>query len=275
MRPLEDFTREALKRIEGVFLDIDDTLTTDGRLTGDAYIALERLQKAGLMVVPVTGRPAGWCDHMARMWPIAAIIGENGAFYFRYDHDNKRMIRHYHVSPEKLEGRRQRLTQIRDEVLAAVPGTAVSADQPYRETDLAIDFCEDVPPLPASEVRRIKTLFENFGATAKISSIHVNGWIGKYDKLSMSKTLMREEFAVNLDAVRERYIFIGDSPNDAPMFAYFPNSVGVANIAECLDECDKEPVWVTKNSSGSGFVELTNALVLARAKRRTGKLTLK
>mgnify|MGYP000314140842 CR=1 FL=1 len=69
----------------GLLFDIDDTLTTDGRLTAEAYGALEALKRNGRIVVPITGRPAGWCDHIARMWPVDAVVGENGAFTMRYD----------------------------------------------------------------------------------------------------------------------------------------------------------------------------------------------
>ena len=71
------------------------------------------------------------------------------------------------------------------------------------------------------------------GLTAKVSSIHVNGWFGAYDKLAMTKQLMREAFGDrSRRRAREHYVFVGDSPNDAPMFAYFPHAVGVANIRE-------------------------------------------
>ncbi|TIU92554.1 MAG: HAD family hydrolase, partial [Mesorhizobium sp.] len=69
MRDLAEFGPEAASRIRGVFCDIDDTLTTEGRLPADAYRALERLHEAGLVVAPITGRPAGWCDMIARFWP--------------------------------------------------------------------------------------------------------------------------------------------------------------------------------------------------------------
>ena len=59
--------------IRVVLTDIDDTLTTDGRLPADAYAALERLEQAGIQVVPITGRPAGWCDHIARMLSLIHI----------------------------------------------------------------------------------------------------------------------------------------------------------------------------------------------------------
>ena len=79
MKPLAQFPQAQRARIRSVLCDIDDTLTTDGHLTAAAYAALERLQHAGMRVVPITGRPAGWCDHIARMWPVDAVVGENGA----------------------------------------------------------------------------------------------------------------------------------------------------------------------------------------------------
>ena len=66
--------------VTSLLFDIDDTLTTEGRLTGAAYAALERFKVAGKRAIAVTGRPAGWCDHIARMWPLDAVVGENGAF---------------------------------------------------------------------------------------------------------------------------------------------------------------------------------------------------
>src|SRR5262249_57039695 len=92
MQSLDNFPVVAQRRIRGVFTDIDDTLTTDGKLTAAAYGALERLQAAGFLVVPITGRPAGWCDHIARMWPVHPVVGEDGAFYFRYDANARKLV---------------------------------------------------------------------------------------------------------------------------------------------------------------------------------------
>ena len=61
MKPLSEFPIDARRAIKGVLCDIDDTLSTEGRITAEAYSAMERLQKAGLLVIPVTGRPAGCC----------------------------------------------------------------------------------------------------------------------------------------------------------------------------------------------------------------------
>jgi HAD superfamily hydrolase (TIGR01484 family) len=264
MRPLSLMPFGVRAGIGWVLTDIDDTLTDNGRLGATAYTSLERLRHAGIVVVPVTGRPAGWCDHIARMWPVDGVVGENGAFFFRYDEASRRMLRVYADDPEQRQADKVRLTLLGQEILDQVPGAAISVDQPYRETDLAVDFCEDVPPLSIAEVERIKRCFEQAGAHAKISSIHVNGWFGAYDKLSMSRRFFREGLDIDLDSVRDRVVFAGDSPNDAPMFAYFPNAVGVANVLDFADRLEAAPSWVCSNRGGQGFAELAEALLEAR-----------
>ncbi|MSP83023.1 MAG: HAD-IIB family hydrolase [Alphaproteobacteria bacterium] len=259
MRPLADFPRAARAAIRFVLADIDDTLTLHGRLPARSYAALEHLRAAGLIVVPITGRPAGWCDHIARMWPVDAVVGENGAFYFRYDDAARRMTRVYARDATTRAADRVRLDALRDRILAAVPGAALAADQAYREADLAIDFREDVAPLPPTAIERITALFGEAGAESKVSSIHVNGWFGAYDKLTMTRRLLAEQFACNMDAARETIVFAGDSPNDAPMFGFFPNAVGVANVRAF--RLAAEPAWVTQAEAADGFVELADSLL--------------
>ncbi|MEE8623184.1 MAG: HAD-IIB family hydrolase [Alphaproteobacteria bacterium] len=264
MQPLDAFPVSARRRILGVFTDIDDTLTTGGRLTADAFTALERLHEAGLIVVPVTGRPAGWCDHIARMWPVDGVVGENGAFYFRYDREGRKLIRRFLQSESERAANRRKLESLRERILEQVPGSAVAADQRYRDSDLAIDYCEDIERLDAAKVRRIIELFEEAGASAKVSSIHVNGWFGSYDKLAMTRVMMDECFDIDLDAEPERFVFVGDSPNDAPMFAHFPNGVGVANVLDFAAALPALPAYVTERRGGAGFAELAAALIEAR-----------
>jgi hydroxymethylpyrimidine pyrophosphatase-like HAD family hydrolase len=165
------------------------------------------------------------------------------------------------VDDEARAQHRQRLHVIGAKILAAVPGAGLASDQHYRESDLAIDFCEDVAPLPRAAIDLIVSLMEEEGMTAKVSSIHVNGWFGTYDKLTMTKRLFADAFGEDLDAERERYVFAGDSPNDAPMFAYFPNAVGVANLVPFLDRIATPPAYVTTGEAGAGFVELADFLL--------------
>jgi hypothetical protein len=265
MQPLSALDRATLARVRGVLADIDDTITTHGRLTAAAYAAIERMSEAGVDVVPITGRPAGWCDHIARMWPVAGVVGENGAFWMRYDGDARRLVKRFLVPDAQREANRTRSSEIGRKILAAVPGCALASDQLYRENDLAIDFCEDVAPLPREAIDRIVALMEAEGMTAKVSSIHVNGWFGRYDKLGMTRQFLREALGVDLDAQLDRYLFIGDSPNDAPMFAHFPLSVGVANVRAFADRIATPPVYVTEGEAGAGFVELAEALLRSRS----------
>ena len=266
MRPLAELSAAQLGLVRCVLADIDDTLTTDGRLTAEAYRAMERLRDAGFLMIPITGRPAGWCDHIARMWPVDAVVGENGAFYFRHDDGEGpgRLIKRFMASESERIANRRRLEQLGEQILAAVPGAALASDQLYREADLAIDFREDVPPLEPAAIDRIVEMFTQAGATAKVSSIHVNGWFGTYDKLTMTRIMLDECFAIDLDEERASFVFAGDSPNDSPMFAYFPLSVGVANVREWGARLPSPPAFVTTAEGGAGFAEIAERLLATR-----------
>jgi hypothetical protein len=198
------------------------------------------------------------------MWPVFAVVGENGAFYMRYDRNARKMTTHQWATEAHLQNNRQKLDRLALEILQAVPGSALASDQHYRLADLAIDFCEDVAALPEAAVQQIVSLFKSAGAQAKVSSIHVNGWFGDYDKLSMTQTLFAREFGLELQANNTQVLFIGDSPNDEPMFEFFSYSVGVANIHEQLHRLTHRPKFVTPSKGGSGFVEMARQLLLAR-----------
>ncbi|MGD8472336.1 MAG: HAD-IIB family hydrolase [Desulfobacteraceae bacterium] len=261
MKPIEKIPETIKNTIRYVLADIDDTLTLDGRLPAVVFAAMEGLKKAGICMIPITGRPAGWCDHIARMWPVDGVVGENGAFYFCYDIQQRKMRRRYFKTEQQRAADHKKLENIKREILDKIPGCRVSADQHYREADLAIDYCEDVTPLSMKDIDRIVELFEKAGARAKISSIHVNGWFGEYDKLTMTRLLFAEVFEEDLAAVKKDVIFIGDSPNDVPMFQFFPQSVGVANILRFEEKISHKPAWVTQQEGGYGFAEMVDLIL--------------
>ena len=242
-----------------LFADIDDTMTTDGFIPSETFAALWEARRAGLRIVPVTGRPAGWCDHIARMWPVDGVIGENGAFYFRKTAEG--IVRHHVQGEDERRRNRQRLEAVREAVLREVPGCGIASDQAYREYDLAVDFCEDVPRLPWSEVDRIVGVFERHGAVAKVSSIHVNGWFGDFDKLSMARRYIREMDGCELEDEPTAYGFVGDSPNDEPMFAAFQRSFGVANIRVFFDRLRHRPAVVVEECGGAGFAQVVRLVL--------------
>src|SRR3569623_333394 len=264
MLHIDSLDRATAQAAKAVLTDIDDTLTDHGRLPAEVHAALRDLQNAGLLVVPVTGRPAGWCDLIARQRSVDGVVGENGALWFRYDAAKRKMLSLFARDIGQRRDDRERLNRIRDDVLATVRGSAVASDQDYRVSDLAIDYCEDVDPLSADDVERIVEIFRAHGATAKVSSIHVNGWFGSHDKLTMTRRALSGTFGLDIDADRNRIFFVGDSPNDAPMFAQFPNAVGVANIRTFENSIEHLPRYVTSSPAAQGFVEFAKTLLSLR-----------
>ncbi len=261
MKAVTEIKPEILKGLSGVFFDIDDTFTTEGKMPEVSFSALWALHNAGYFVVPITGRPAGWCDHIARMWPVTGVVGENGAFYFHLDEKRGKLVRRFFIEPDEIEEKRERLKAIGEKILKEVPGTAYASDQSFRLFDVAIDFTEDVPRLTKGEIDKICEIFEKNGVTYKVSSIHVNGWFGDYDKLTMTKIFANEVLNIDLDEMKDKFVFIGDSPNDEPMFRYFVNSVCVANVKNFLDDIKDPPKFITESTGGEGFSEVAEVIL--------------
>ncbi len=255
MLPLTRLSARRAARFRFILSDIDDTLTEDGRLAAATYRQLERLRDSGRKVILVTGRPAGWCDLIARFWPVDAVVGENGAFYFLYDRNKRKMIRRFHRSEAERAVDTARLKKMFAKLRKEFPGIALAADQAFRISDIAVDVCEDRDALPPETVARLMARLEAMGATVKLSSIHINAWIGDFDKLGMIQQLLRGVYRLSDAQMQNTCVYLGDSPNDEPMFAHFGNSVGVANIRAFTSRMKALPRYVTKKPGGSGFAE--------------------
>lgn len=259
MKNISEFNRQDWPNLKYIFTDIDDTLTNDGQLLAEAYTSLWSLKKNGYHIIPVTGRPAGWCEMICRFWPVSGVIGENGAFYFRYQ--NQKMHRWFAENEKDRILHQQKLKTIADEVRKKIPNSAISSDQFCRISDLAIDFCEDIAPLSKNEIDQIVQIFHQHGATAKVSSIHVNGWYGSYNKVSTTEYFLKNELHLMSEKMFEESLFVGDSPNDEPMFEKFKLSFGVANIIDFSDQLKFKPIYVTNKKGGHGFSEICQKLI--------------
>jgi HAD superfamily hydrolase (TIGR01484 family) len=262
-RPIAELPREAAAGIRFVLFDIDDTITEAGLLPEESYSAIWALRRAGVAAVPVTGRPAGWCDLVARQWPVAGVVGENGAFAF-YMKDG-RLERLFHPAAPAPDSSRERLARLGAEAMRMVPGLRLAKDQPYRLFDVALDFAEEPPVLGLEAALRVKAICEAEGARAKVSSIHVNAWFGEYDKLSMSELFLSRILGWNPMLSGREAIFFGDSPNDEPMFERFELSCGVANILRFQDLMKHPPAYVTDAPFGRGFAEGIRTILSGRA----------
>ncbi|MFT3709292.1 MAG: HAD-IIB family hydrolase [Archangium sp.] len=262
MRPLHEAD---LSLVEAVFTDVDGTLTTKGKLTSATLRAIEWLAAHRVPVVLVSGRPAGWGEAWVRQWPVAGAVMENGGMHFAWRGDELHRV---YAQPEKERlAARKKLYEHVNAAMAKVKGARLSGDSVYTEVDLAIDYAEDVSLGP-----KAADALENFlrarGVNAVRSSVHVNCWIGDFDKRSAVERFVKVEWKKRLQATERRYVYVGDSFNDAPMFGAFPLSVGVANVRDVLAQLEIKPKFVTRGREGKGFGEVADAVVRARRKKK-------
>lgn len=256
MRPLAEAD---LSDVEGLAFDVDDTLTTRGRLTAEAFGALGRLHEAGLRLIAVTGRPLGWTDAMAATWPLHVAIGENGAGWSSLDGRALRVA--YLDSEDARQQQRHTLTAVREDVRARLPEVRVSSDQPARRCDLAFDVGE-AEQLSTAKIDELVATIEAHGARVTVSSVHAHAAPGTWNKARGVGAAVEDVFGARLEPAR--WIYVGDSGNDGPAFELFERSVGVANVREHLHRLPHPPRFVTRASRGAGFVELADAILGAR-----------
>jgi HAD superfamily hydrolase (TIGR01484 family) len=274
MKPIMEMTAGEAAGVRFVLMDIDDTLTRGGKLLASSYAALWKLREAGLKVIPVTGRPAGWCDLIAREWPVDGVVGENGALAFWEEapeqasegggRDGRLPLLKTEFHPRAVRNDHPVLGRIKERALGEFPELRIAKDQFARLFDLALDFAEEDPVLPLAAAERVKAIAEEEGAMAKVSSIHVNIWMGKYDKLSMAESFLSRRFAWQSSAGGRDVVFVGDSPNDEPMFARFPLACAVANVGRYRHLIKNLPAFAASRECGDGFAEIAEVLLAKR-----------
>jgi len=264
--------------LHGILTDIDDTLTTEGAITPDALEALAALRAAGLRVIAITGRPAGWSEPFATTWPVDAIVAETGAVALLrtpkntsqngiQPNDGKReqLSKWYLQDAATRAANHARMQQVAQQILREVPGAQLARDSAGRETDIAIDHSE-FTHLPPEGIAQVQEIMRAAGMTATVSSIHVNGWYGTHNKLVGARWIVRELLGRTLDDELDRWVFVGDSLNDQVMFQHFPHSVGVANVARFVPQLQHLPRYVTQGARGAGFAELARHILAGRAR---------
>ena len=259
MTGIEELNPERLANVSLLLADIDDTVSTRGKLTAPAFAALWRLHEAGIRVGIVTGRPAGWCDHIARFWPVDAVIGENGAFYFF--HDGTKLGSGSFIPPGSDGGSASGSRRCRKRSWPKCPARRWPPINPTGSRTWRLTSAKTSRRWTAPAVLRIKAIFEEAGAHAKISSIHVNGWFGEFDKLSTARRWASERLDTDLDAERESCVYCGDSPNDEPMFQFFPLSFGMANVKPFLPLMAHPPAFLCDLECGAGFCQVAERIL--------------
>jgi hypothetical protein len=260
MKPLSTWPSSARQKIRGVFTDIDDTLTTEGAITPDALQALQQLKAAGLMVIPITGRPVGWSMPFASSWPVNAMVAENGAVALRHNIQTNQVSKIYQQDLATRTHNFKQMQRIAQKVLQEIPGTVMAQDSAGRETDIAFDHSE-FHHLSPEQIQQVVALLNQEGMTATVSSIHINAWFGDHNKWHGAQWIFKELTGRDLNQELDQWVYVGDSTNDQVMFEHFTHSVGVANIKRFENELKHLPQYIANQERGAGFAEFVNLLL--------------
>ncbi len=256
MRPVAELSNRTAP-LRGVFSDIDDTLTHDGAVVPEAYAALVRARAAGMRIVLVTGRPAGWAEVLASIWPVDAAIAENGGVaYLKRD---RRLERIYFAPGDPSEDA-ARLAALSEDILARFPFARRSDDGTLRITDVAFDIGE-TQHLARGEIDAITARCRELGARTLVSSVHAHACFHAADKARMSARVAAMLWNESPQDAAAHYAFVGDSPNDQAAFAFFEASIGVANVARYAAELRPPPSYITPSTNGRGFAEAIDAIL--------------
>ncbi|MFO0713375.1 MAG: HAD-IIB family hydrolase [Sandaracinus sp.] len=245
-------------RVEVLLFDVDDTVTTDGRVEPVAIEALEALRAAGIRTVAVTGRPLGWAEVIAWTWPVDLAVGENGAGWM-WRHGRHFVTRYFEDEPTRV-AQRVALDAIAREIGRELPALPHAGDQALRRCDVAWDVGETWHA-PEEDVARATALIRAAGMRAPRSSVHLHAVPGHWDKARGAVRALADRFGLGPEEARRSCAFVGDSGNDAEAFAFFDTSVGVANVREHLSRIPTPPRYVTPSPRGRGFAELAQRLI--------------
>jgi HAD superfamily hydrolase (TIGR01484 family) len=256
MQPFSQLDAAALARIRVLGADVDDTITTDGKLPSGTIAGFEALEKSGIVIALVTGRPAGWAQALAGYLPgVRVAVAENGLVAFGGNGERRDLGPPR--SPEFFAQLAENSARVRQAY-----ALEVTADDVFRLFERAFvrpaNF--DASALAASQ----KLVDPGFEVMASSIHIHVrpSGW-GKAEGLLAALQPIDAEACSRPD---ERILFVGDSSNDRSLFARLRRtSVGVRNVNGFLAELGEDrPAYVTEAESALGFAEVVRALLAAR-----------
>jgi HAD superfamily hydrolase (TIGR01484 family) len=264
VQPIASLPVEDARALLGVCFDIDDTITRHGVIEANAFAALAALAQAGLTLIAVTGRPLGFAEVAARMWPVDIAVGENGAGYVArrgrglavgyWDEAGVRLVQ------------QQRLAAIRARVAHELPHVKVSSDNWARRCDLAFDVGEE-EQLARADIDRLVALLQAEGAHTTVSSVHAHAQLSDHDKALGVARAAFEVLGLSADELRARFLFVGDSGNDAAAFAWFTHTAAVANVVHFLDRLRVPPQYIAEGERGQGFAEIARTVLSKRGRQ--------
>jgi hypothetical protein len=198
---------------------------------------------------------------LARQWPIAGAVTENGAVHVVKDGHGIR--RREACTDDERRRRSERLAALVEAVRGAVPEARLTDDVASRRADVTWDIGERVT-LDRVTVDRIAAVIVAHGARTTRSSVHIHATYDGDDKASGAVRFLFDQFGEDAGRALSRYAFAGDSLNDAPCFSAFHTTFGVANVARYASRLTRPPRYVAAGAMGEGFAEIGAAILRLR-----------
>jgi HAD superfamily hydrolase (TIGR01484 family) len=251
-RPLtQEFAPQSIRLLA---TDMDGTLTQQGKFTANLLQSLERLKKANLPVLIVTGRSAGWVEAIKTYLPVYGAIAENGGLFYRSDDENFDLL----ATIADANQHRQQLAQTFQALKTYYPELQESSDNRFRFTDWTFD----VARLSDRQLQHLASLCSERGFSFTYSTVQCHIKPANCDKASSLIKVLNRYFP---HISREQILTVGDSPNDESLFDRdrFGICVGVANILHYRDRLKYQPAYVTAASEGEGFCEVAELVLSA------------
>ena len=249
--PLSPLNQSTLSNIRLIASDVDGTLTHNGKFSTNFISTLLDLQSAGIKVLLVTGRSAGWVSALVNYLPVAGAIAENGGLFLQPNGQQDLLSSIPNISRHRilLENTFHQIKQL-------FPNLQTSTDNHFRITDWTFD----VNDLSANDIQAISSQCQQMGWSFTYSNVQCHIKPPHQDKATGLDAVLNNHFP---ELNSQQVLTIGDSPNDEAMFnpAKFPISVGVANVRHYQDKMLHLPKYMTHASEFAGFQELAQLLL--------------
>ncbi|MBD1820933.1 HAD family phosphatase [Cyanobacteria bacterium FACHB-DQ100] len=239
-----------LQSIQLIATDMDGTLTISQKFTPQLLQVFDRLNQAGVAVLIVTGRSAGWVNGLVHYLPIVGAIAENGGLF--YQGETQELL----VPIADLKVHRQKLAEMFLELRSQFPQIQESSDNAFRLTDWTFD----VAGLAVSDLNQLSLLCQKRGFGFTYSNVQCHIKRLQQDKAQGLLKVLSDRFPqYNLKQVAT----VGDSPNDESLFdaSQFSMSIGVANIQHYQTQLKHLPTYITTQPEGMGFCEFADAVI--------------
>jgi HAD superfamily hydrolase (TIGR01484 family) len=246
---------QALQPVRLVATDMDGTLTIAHKFSALLLEGLEALAAAGIPVVIVTGRSAGWVSGVVSYLPIAGAIAENGGIFYRSQPETAQVL----VEIADLAAHRHELAAMFQQLQAKFPQIRETADNQFRLTDWTFD----VHGLTVTDLQTMQQLCQAAGWGFTYSTVQCHIKRVEQEKARGVLQVMAQQFP---DVTPAQVLTLGDSLNDESLFdaGRFPLSVGVANVREYCDRLQHQPQYITTQAEGKGFAELVQQILSHR-----------